>query len=330
MPRALITGINGQDGSYLAELLLDRGYHVIGLMREGAEVRQQRIVHLSERIALVTGSLLDEGFLGGILVEYQPDEVYNFAARASSSQLFVDPVMTGDFNGLAVVRLLEAIRAHKPNTRFCQASSSEMFGDTTELPQRESTPFRPRNPYGIAKLFAHGMVRTYRENFGVFACSSILFNHESPRRGPEFVTRKITMGVARIKHGLANSLQLGSLEARRDWGFAADYVHAMWKMLQAGSADDYVVATGESRSVREFCEVAFDHVELDYRDYVRVDPGAGRSPEVVPLVGDAEKARRVLGWKPTVSFERLVQMMVDADVDALARQGAINGSALQS
>jgi GDPmannose 4,6-dehydratase len=329
MPRALITGINGQDGSYLAELLLERNYHVIGLMREGAQSRQQRIAHLSGRVELVSGSLLNEAFLGNLLAEYRPDEVYNFAARASSSQLLLDPVRTGDFNGLAVARILEAIRTVSPATRFCQASSSEMFGDTTASPQTETTPFRPRNPYGVAKLFAHGMVRTYRENFGVFACSSILFNHESPRRGPEFVTRKITMGVARIKCGLADSLQLGSLEAARDWGYAADYVHAMWRMLQAATADDYVVATGQSRSVREFCEVAFNHAGLDYRDHVRVDPAAQRSPELVPLVGDAAKARRVLGWRPTVSFEQLVRMMVDADLAELARPAAINESALE-
>lgn len=323
MPRALITGINGQDGSYLAELLLDRGYHVIGLMREGGEARQQRIAHVTERIELVTGSLLDEEFLRALVAKWQPEEIYNFAARASSSQLFVDPVLTGDFNGLAVARILEAIRTQHPAIRFCQASSSEMFGDAATAPQSETTDFRPRNPYGIAKLFAHGMVGTYRENFGVFACSSILFNHESPRRGAEFVTRKISMGVARIKCGLARLLQLGSLDAKRDWGYAADYVHAMWRMLQMEAADDYVVATGESHSVREFCEVAFDHVGLDYRDFVQTDPRARRPPELVPLVGDAAKARRVLGWKPSVSFEQLVTMMVDADVARLVSESAL-------
>ncbi|HEY0687107.1 MAG TPA: GDP-mannose 4,6-dehydratase [Steroidobacter sp.] len=320
MPRALITGINGQDGSYLAELLLDRGYRVIGLMREGADARAQRIGHLRSQIEVVTGSLLSEDLLRKIIAEHRPDEIYNFAARASSRQLFVDPVLTGDFNGLAVARILEAIRTVHPRTRFCQASSSEMFGDARQAPQSESTPFRPRNPYGVAKLFAHGMVRTYREHFGVFACSSILFNHESPRRGSEFVTRKITMGVARIKRGLQTSLELGNLDAVRDWGYAADYVDAMWKMLQAESADDYVVATGQSHSVREFCSVAFAHVGLDYRDYVRVDPGARRAPEAVPLIGDASKARRVLEWQPIVPFETLVRMMVDADIAALAQQ----------
>lgn len=318
MPRALITGINGQDGSYLAELLLDRGYHVVGLIRDDAETRRQRIAHLEERVEVVRGNLLSEPLLRSLIAKYQPDEIYNLAARASSSQLFTDPVLTGDFNGLAVVRMLEAIRSLNPAIHFCQASSSEMFGDASQAPQSEVTPFRPTNPYGVAKLFAHGMVGTYRTNFGVFACSSILFNHESPRRGAEFVTRKITMGVARIKHGLAETLQLGSLEAARDWGYAADYVHAMWKMLQAEVPDDYVLATGQSRSVREFCEVAFDHVGLDYRDYVRVDPQARRPLEAVARVGNAVKARTVLGWRPTVSFEQLVRMMVDADLAALA------------
>jgi GDPmannose 4,6-dehydratase len=322
MPRALITGINGQDGSYLAEWLLDRGYRVIGLMREGAEARQHRISHLRPRIELVSGSLLDEAFLKALLVEYRPDEIYNFAARASSSQLFVDPLLTGDFNGLAVVRLLEAIRVLNPAIRFCQASSSEMFGAAPHSPQNEATVFRPRNPYGVAKLFAHGMVGSYRESFGVFACSSILFNHESPRRGAEFVTRKISMGVARIKCGLAQSLQLGNLDAMRDWGYAADYVRAMWKMLQMDSPDDYVLATGESHSVREFCELAFTHVGLDYRDYVQVDAQARRPPEAVPLVGDAAKARTVLGWQPSVSFAELVRMMVDADLAALVSGAA--------
>lgn len=320
MPRALITGINGQDGSYLAELLLDRGYRVIGFMREGAEGRAERIEHLKARIDLVTGSLLNDQLLRRIIADYRPDEIYNLAARASSRQLFVDPVLTGDFNGLAVARILEAIRTVRPGARFCQASSSETFGDASVTPLNESTPFRPRNPYGVAKLFAHGMVRCYREHFGVFACSSILFNHESPRRGPEFVTRKITMGVARIKRGLANSLELGDLDAVRDWGYAADYVNAMWRMLQAESADDYVVATGEAHSVREFCQVAFDHVGLDYRDHVRVDPAARRAGEPVARIGDASRAKKVLGWKPTVSFEQLVTMMVDADLAVLAQQ----------
>lgn len=322
MPTALVTGINGQDGSYLAELLLERSYRVVGLMRPDATTRQQRIDHLRRNVELVHGSLLDETCLRQIIGQYRPNEIYNFAARASSSQLFADPVLTGDFNGLAVVRLLEAIRAVDTTIRFCQASSSEMFGEAAQSPQDESTPFRPRNPYGVAKLFAHGMVGTYRENFGLFACSSILFNHESPRRGPEFVTRKIAMGVARIKAELAELLQLGSLEATRDWGYAGDYVHAMWRMLQVQSADDYVVATGESHSVREFCEIAFAHVGLDYRNHVEVDPRAQRPPEFVRLVGDATKARTVLGWRPTLSFEQLVHVMVDAEMDRLTQHVA--------
>lgn len=322
MPTALITGINGQDGSYLAELLLDRGYRVVGLMRSDATARQQRIDHLQHSIELVHGSLLDERGLRQIIEKYRPNEFYNLAARASSSQLFADPVLTGDFNGLAIARMLEAIRNVDATIRFCQASSSEMFGEASQSPQNEATPFRPRNPYGVAKLFAHGMVGTYRENFGLFACSGILFNHESPRRGPEFVTRKITMAVARINAGLADSLQLGNLQATRDWGYAADYVHAMWRMLQAQSPDDYVVATGESHSVREFCDIAFARVGLDYRRHVQVDPRAQRPLESVPLVGDATKAGTVLGWRPTLSFERLVHMMVDADMEVLNQQVA--------
>lgn len=322
MPTALITGINGQDGSYLAELLLDRGYRVVGLMRSDAAARQQRIDHLHHSIELVHGSLLDERGLRQIIEKYRPNEFYNLAARASSSQLFADPVLTGDFNGLAIARMLEAIRTVDATIRFCQASSSEMFGQAAQSPQNEATPFRPRNPYGVAKLFAHGMVGTYRDNFGLFACSSILFNHESPRRGPEFVTRKITMAVARIKAGLADSLPLGNLEATRDWGYAGDYVHAMWRMLQAQSPGDYVVATGESHSVREFCEIAFARVGLDYRTHVQVDARAQRAPESVRLVGDATKARTALGWRPTLSFEGLVHMMVDADMEVLNQQVA--------
>jgi GDPmannose 4,6-dehydratase len=321
MQTALITGINGQDGSYLAELLLGRGYRVIGLIRPDALSRCERIEHLRPGIELIEGSLLDEKCLRRILEQHTPREIYNLAARASSTQLFSDPVLTADFNGLAVVKMLEAIRTVDNTMRFCQASSSEMFGEALESPQNELTPFRPRNPYGVAKLFAHGMVGSYRERFGVFACSGILFNHESPRRGPEFVTRKITMGVARIKAGLADSLHLGSLEAIRDWGYAGDYVRAMWQMLQAQAPDDYVIATGESHAVREFCEIAFTHVGLDYRDHVQVDPNAHRPPESVRLVGDATKARSVLGWRQTVSFGQLVRMMIDADAVNLAGQG---------
>lgn len=316
MRSALITGVNGQDGSYLAEFLLGRGYQVVGLVREDAGDRLARIQHIRSQVEIVPGSLLDDAQLRRLLEQHRPDEVYNFAARASSSQLLTDPTLTAEYNGLAVVRLLEAIRTVNPGIRFCQASSSEMFGTVAESPQNELTPFRPRNPYGVAKLFAHGMVGTYRENFGVFGCSAILFNHESPRRGPEFVTRKISMSVARIRAGLTRSLSLGALDVTRDWGFAGDYVRAMWQMLQAEVADDYVVATGASHSVREFCELAFDHVGLDYRAYVQTDPRARRAPESMRFVGDAGKARRVLGWEPSMSFEQLVTTMVDADIVA--------------
>jgi GDPmannose 4,6-dehydratase len=316
MRRALITGVNGQDGSYLAELLLERGYEVIGLVREDAGNRLGRIQHLRSQLEIVQGSLLDDALLRRVLEQHRPNEIYNVAARASSSQLLTDPTLTAEYNGLAVVRLLEAIRAVDPSIRFCQASSSEMFGTATESPQSELTPFRPSNPYGVAKLFAHGMVGTYRENFGVFGCSAILFNHESPRRGPEFVTRKISMGVARIRAGLARSLPLGDLDVTRDWGFAGDYVRAMWQMLQADRADDYVLATGVSHSVREFCELAFAHIGLDYRAYVQTDPRSQRAPESMPRVGDASKARQVLGWRPSLSFEQLVRTMVDADIVA--------------
>ena len=319
MPTALITGISGQDGSHLAELLLERGYRVVGVIRREASAGDRRVDSFRQRIELLQGDLLDQRWIQEILERFRPHEIYNFAARASSSHLFSEPVLTGEVNGLAVLKLLEAARTVDPAIRICQASSSEMFGKALHSPQSELTPFRPRNPYGVAKLFAHGMIGAYRESFGVFACSSILFNHESPRRGPEFVTRKIAMAVARIKSGSAQSLQLGSLDATRDWGYARDYVHAMWKMLQAEVADDYVVATGESHSVREFCELAFGHVGLDYRKYVRVDPHVQRPAESVRLLGDASKARAVLGWQPTVSFEQLVRMMVDAEIECHAR-----------
>jgi GDPmannose 4,6-dehydratase len=316
---ALITGVAGQDGSYLAEFLLGRGYRVVGMVRPGRTVSDESLADIRGRVEIVGGDLLDENGLRNLIETYRPGEIYNLAARASSSHLFESPVLTAEHNAVAVARLLEAVRIIDPTIRFCQACSSEMFGNAAEFPQNELTPFRPRNPYGVAKLFAHGMVGAYREGYGIFACSSILFNHESPRRGQEFVTRKITMGVARIKAGLADSLQLGSLDATRDWGYAGDYVHAMWQMLQAPAPGDYVLATGESHSVREFCEVAFAHVGLDYKNYVLLDGGAKRPPEPVPLVGDASKARKNLGWKPTVSFEELVHMMVDADLERLAK-----------
>jgi GDPmannose 4,6-dehydratase len=319
MPVALITGITGQDGSYLAEFLLARGYRVVGLVRPDSQSRHERLESIRERVVLVQASLLDQSRLRSIIEEYSPTEIYNFAARASSAQLFSEPLLTSEFNGLAVVQLLDLIRLINPNIRFCQASSSEMFGNATESPQSETTPFRPRNPYGIAKLFAHGMVGAYRANHNIFACSSILFNHESPRRGLDFVTRKISTTVARISVGLDSQLHLGSLDATRDWGYAADYVKAMWLMLQAAKPDDYVLATGRSHSVAQFCEIAFRRVGLDYRDYVVENSAALRRPDLMPLVGDSRKAQDSLKWAHSVSFEELVCMMVDADVCALAK-----------
>jgi len=318
MRTALITGISGQDGSYLAQLLLEQGYRVVGLTRAGSTPNPERIAGIRAAVELVQVDLLDEQALREVISRHCPDEIYNLAARASSSHLFAEPVLTAEFNAIAVLKLLEAIRAVNPAIRFCQASSSEMYGHPTESPQSETTVFAPRNPYGVAKLFAHGMVGVYREVHGMFACSSILFNHESPRRGPEFVTRKITMGVARIKAGLSDSLQLGSLDATRDWGYASDYVYAMWRMLSVDTPADYVLATGESHSVREFCDIAFRHVGLDYSRYVLLDPQAQRLPEPLPRVGNPARARAVLGWRPTVTFEQLVRMMVDADLERVA------------
>lgn len=303
----------------MADLLLARGYRVVGMVRPGSTTGGDRIAHIRERVDLVEGDLLEENSLRSLIELHRPTEIYNLAARASSSQLFQGPVLTAEFNGVAVARLLEAIRQVDATIRFFQASSSEMFGNSLESPQHELTPFRPRNPYGVAKLFAHGMVGTYRDSYGIFACSGILFNHESPRRGREFVTRKVSLGAARIRAGLAESLQLGSLDATRDWGYAGDYVEAMWRMLQAPKPGDYVLATGETHSVRELCEVAFARVGLDYRRYVVTDAGAQRPQEPTRLVGDASKARAVLGWQPRVSFPQLVHMMVDADVELLTR-----------
>jgi GDPmannose 4,6-dehydratase len=317
VPTAMITGITGQDGSYLAEFLLARDYRVIGLVRPDSPGRYDRLANIRHRVDLITANLLDQGRLQSIIEEYKPSEIYNFAARASSSQLFSEPILTSEYNGLAVLRILELIRMIDPAIRFCQASSSEMFGNTAESPQTERTPFHPRNPYGIAKLFAHGMVGSYRSAHDIFACSSILFNHESPRRGHEFVTRKITMTVARIKAGLESTLQLGSLDATRDWGYALDYIRAMWRMLQVSSPDDYVLATGVSHSVEEFCEIAFRRVGLDYRNHVVQNPGAKRPNDAVRLVGDSSKAQNALDWSHTISFEELVCMMVDEDVRAL-------------
>ncbi|MBO9345386.1 MAG: GDP-mannose 4,6-dehydratase [Chloroflexi bacterium] len=317
---ALITGVTGQDGSYLAEFLLEKGYRVVGMVRRTSTVNFDRIKHIQDQIEIVQGDLLDQSSLMEIIRAYQPDEVYNLAAQSFVPTSFSQPVLTGEFTALGVTRLLEAIRHVKPDARFYQASSSEMFGKVVEVPQRETTPFYPRSPYGVAKVYGHWITVNYRESYGMFACSGILFNHESPRRGLEFVTHKVTHAAARIKLGLQRELRLGNLEARRDWGYAGDYVRGMWLMLQQDQPDDYVLATGETHSVRELCEVAFGHVGLDWRDYVVVDPKHYRPAEVDLLIGDASKARRVLGWEPSVNFEQLVRMMVDADLQALQNQ----------
>lgn len=320
MPTALISGITGQDGSYLAEFLLAKGYRVLGMVRRSSTVTFGRIEHIQDKIEIVQGDLHDQGSLVAIMEEYKPDEVYNLAAQSFVPTSWNQPVLTGEVTALGVARMLEAIRLAHPEARFYQASSSEMFGKVREVPQKETTPFYPRSPYGVAKVYGHWITVNYRESHDIFACSGILFNHESPRRGLEFVTRKITHGVARIKLGLADELRLGNLEARRDWGFAGDYVEAMWLMLQQDEPDDYVVCTGETHSVREFCEAAFGHVGLDYRDYVVQDPRFYRPAEVDLLVGDPTRAREKLGWKPRVSLEELVQMMVDADLRYLGRE----------
>ncbi|MFN3705257.1 MAG: GDP-mannose 4,6-dehydratase [Thermoflexales bacterium] len=314
---ALITGITGQDGSYLAEFLLEKGYRVIGMVRRTSTVNFDRIQHIQDHIEIVQGDLLDQSSLIDLVRTYQPDEVYNLAAQSFVPTSFSQPVLTGEFTALGVTRILEAIRHVKPDARFYQASSSEMFGKVVEVPQRETTPFYPRSPYGVAKVYGHWITVNYRESYNLFACSGILFNHESPRRGLEFVTRKVTHGVARIKLGLQRELRIGNLEARRDWGFAGDYVRAMWLMLQQDRPDDYVIATGTTHSVRELCEIAFRYVGLNWEDYVVVDPRFYRPAEVDLLVGDASKARRMLGWQPSMDFETLVRMMVDADLAML-------------
>ena len=320
MPKALITGITGQDGSYLAEFLLDQGYEVVGMVRRTSTVNFDRIRQFQDRIVVVQGDLLDQVSLINILQQHRPQEVYNLAAQSFVPTSFEQPVLTGEFTALGVTRVLDAIRTVDRSIRFYQASSSEMFGKVHEVPQRETTPFHPRSPYGVAKVYGHWITINYRESYDLFACSGILFNHESPRRGLEFVTRKITHTVARIKLGLANELRLGNLEARRDWGFAPDYVRGMWLMLQHDRPDDYVIATGETHSVREFCQEAFGHVGLDWEKHVVADPKYFRPAEVDLLVGDAGKADRVLGWKPAVTFRDLVRIMVDADLKTI-RQG---------
>jgi GDPmannose 4,6-dehydratase len=322
---ALITGITGQDGSYLAEVLLEEGYRVVGMTRRSSTVTNERIAHLVDQIDIVQGDLLDQNSLAQALRDTQPSEVYNLAAQSFVPTSWNQPVLTGEFTGLGVTRLLEAIRQVDPAIRFYQASSSEMFGKVTETPQHELTRLHPRSPYGVAKVYGHWITLNYRESYGLYAVSGILFNHESPRRGLEFVTRKITDGVARIKLGLTDELSLGNLDAKRDWGFAKDYVRAMWLMLQQDAPDDYVIATGTAHSVRDFCAAAFSHVGLNYEDHVTVDPAMVRPAEVDLLVGDPSKARRQLGWEPTVSFEGLVEMMVDADV-ALLEEAIRHGS----
>jgi GDPmannose 4,6-dehydratase len=316
--RALITGITGQDGSYLAELLLDEGYEVIGMVRRSSTVTFERIAHLQDRISTVPGDLLDQASMIELLRTHRPAEVYNLAAQSFVQTSFSQPVLTGDVTGLGVTRLLDAIRIADPDIRFYQASSSEMFGKVVEVPQSETTPFYPRSPYGVAKLYGHWITVNYRESYDLHASSGILFNHESPRRGLEFVTRKISNTVAKIKLGMATELRLGNLEAERDWGFAGDYVRAMYLMLQQDSPDDYVVATGETHSVRRFCEVAFGHVGLNYEDHVVIDEKFYRPAEVDLLIGTPAKAEAKLGWTPTVGFEDLVTMMVDADVALLS------------
>ncbi len=318
MPTALITGITGQDGSYLAELLLSKGYTVVGMVRRSSTVTFERIQHIQDQVSIVQGDLHDQSSLVEIIEQYEPTEVYNLAAQSFVPTSWNQPVLTGEVTGLGVTRVLEAIRHVNPKIRFYQASTSEMFGKVVEVPQKESTPFYPRSPYGVAKLYGHWITINYRESYNLFAVSGILFNHESPRRGLEFVTRKVTNGVARIKKGLAKEIRLGNLESRRDWGFAGDYVRAMWQMLQQPTPEDYVIGMGETHAVRELCELAFKRVDLDYKDYIIQDPKFYRPAEVDLLVSDPTKAHQKLGWKPDVSFNQLVEKMVDADLDRIS------------
>jgi GDPmannose 4,6-dehydratase len=320
MPTALITGITGQDGSYLAELLLAKGYRVIGVARRTSTVTYERIEHLLDDITVVQGDLSDQGSLLSLLEEYQPSEVYNLAAQSFVPTSWNQPALTGDITALGVTRMLEAIRFVNPKIRFYQASSSEMFGRVVEVPQREETPFYPRSPYGVAKVYGHWITVNYRESFGMFASSGILFNHESPRRGLEFVTRKISDGAARIKLGQAKELRLGNLEAQRDWGFSGDYVDAMWRMLQQDAPGSFVIGMGETHSVREFCQIAFGHLDLDYNEYVVQDEHFYRPAEVDLLISDPSRARSVLGWEPAVTFKELVKMMVESDMKRLSQK----------
>ncbi len=317
MPTAIITGITGQDGSYLAELLLSKGYRVIGMMRRSSVVTFERIEHIQDQIEIIQGDLHDQSSVMDLIEQHKPDEVYNLAAQSFVPTSWNQPVLTGEVTALGVTRVLEAIRLFSPKTRFYQASSSEMFGKVHEVPQKETTPFHPRSPYGVAKVYGHWITVNYRESYNLFAISGILFNHESPRRGTEFVTRKITYGAVRIKLGLAKELLLGNLEARRDWGFAGDYVKAMWLLMQNDHPEDFVVGTGETHSVQEFCDKAFSYLGLDYREYVKQDPRFYRPAEVDLLIADATRVRQKLGWSPEVDFDGLVEMMVDADLKRL-------------
>jgi GDPmannose 4,6-dehydratase len=314
--RALITGITGQDGSYMADLLLEKGYTVYGLVRRSSLEKYDRIEHIASRIKFVEGDLTDQGSLDAAMQQVQPEEIYNLAAQSFVPVSWNQPVLTGDVTGLGALRVMESIRRHAPKAKFLQASSSEMFGKVREKPQSETTPFHPRSPYGVAKVFGHHITVNYRESYGIFACSSICFNHESPRRGPEFVTRKVSQHAARIKLGLIDKLKMGNLDAQRDWGFAGDYIEAMWRMLQQPTAEDYVIATGKTHSVEQLLNVAFSHVGLDWKKYVEIDPKLVRPAEVDYLCGDAGKAERKLGWKPKVGFEELIGMMVDSDLAA--------------
>ena len=320
MPKALITGVTGQDGSYLAEFLLEKEYEVIAMVRRSSTVNFSRIHHIQDKITLASGDLLDQGSLICILQEHQPDEVYNLAAQSFVPTSWEQPVFTGEVTALGVTRMLEAVRTVDESIRFYQASSSEMFGKVREVPQKEDTPFYPRSPYGVAKVYGHWITINYRESYGLHATSGVLFNHTSPRRGLEFVMRKITHGAAKIKLGLADELLLGNLDSCRDIGFAGDYVRAMWQMLQQPAPGDYVIATGETHSIREMCQTAFECVDLDWQEYVKRDPRFMRPAEVDLLVGDASKARSALGWEPQTSFRELVQMMVEADLALLRRE----------
>lgn len=321
--KALITGITGQDGSYLADFLLEKGYELYGMVRRSSTETFERIAHIKDRINLVQADLLDELSLIKLMEEVEPDEIYNLAAQSFVPTSWTQPILTGEFTAIGVVRVLEAMRRVCPKAKFYQASSSEMFGKVRKVPQTELTPFYPRSPYGVSKVFGHYITVNYRESYSLFAVSGILFNHESPRRGKEFVTRKVTHGVARIKLGLAGELRMGNLDAERDWGFAGDYVEAMWLMLQQDSPDNYVIATGIAHSIKDLLQIAFDHVELDWEKYVVTDPRFTRPAEVEHLRGDSSKARKVLKWKPKVNFEELIKMMVDADMERVRKESAV-------